>query len=230
MKQIFLIGDSIRMGYDAYVKESMANVARVYYPSENCRFASYVLRYAHYWKDELRIDRADAVHWNAGLWDTVRVYGDSPLISPDAYADAIERVTKRLIFLFPEASIIFATSTPVIEAEYIHEFECRYNRDVEEYNRIACQVCRQYGCAINDLYGLLKRAPDSLHSDQTHYYTAEAAKLIGGQVNRVLCEALNIDTSLLIQPDLQKYVFPESKSDKDMYVKRGRLYEIAPGI
>ena len=53
MKKIILIGDSIRLGYDKYVKEALSGVAEVYYPDENCRFAEYVLRYAHTWKSEL---------------------------------------------------------------------------------------------------------------------------------------------------------------------------------
>ncbi len=43
MKKVFLIGDSIKSGYDRYVKESMANIAEVYYHNENCRFYEYIL-------------------------------------------------------------------------------------------------------------------------------------------------------------------------------------------
>ena len=32
MKKIVLIGDSIRMGYDKYVKMALEGVAEVYYP------------------------------------------------------------------------------------------------------------------------------------------------------------------------------------------------------
>ncbi|MBQ8684639.1 MAG: hypothetical protein IJ514_00515 [Clostridia bacterium] len=52
MEKLVLIGDSIRMGYDKYVKEALRGVAEVYYPEENCRFAEYVLRYAHEWKNQ----------------------------------------------------------------------------------------------------------------------------------------------------------------------------------
>jgi len=50
MKKIVLIGDSIRMGYDKYVKESLDGIAEVYYPEENCKFAEYVLRFIGEWK------------------------------------------------------------------------------------------------------------------------------------------------------------------------------------
>ena len=33
MKTVFLMGDSIRMGYDRYVRDALAGVAAVYYPS-----------------------------------------------------------------------------------------------------------------------------------------------------------------------------------------------------
>lgn len=225
MKKILLIGDSIRMGYDSYVRESMQNVAEVYYPSVNCAFSTNILRYLHTWTDELKLYEADAVHFNTGLWDTVRIYGDNTLTTPTAYADNMARIAKRIRFLFPEAKIIFATSTPVIESGFIYEFENRFNRDVEEFNRIACEVLIEYGVIINDLYTLLKDVPESFHSDQTHFYTAEATELIGNQVSHVLCEALDINPGALISPDPQKYHYPDRyPGDRDTFVKHGHIY------
>ena len=95
MKKIMLIGDSIRMGYDEYVKNALQGVAEVYYPGENCRFAEYVLRYAHEWKSELKLDDSvDLVHWNAGLWDALELFGDDPLTSFSYYGEAIARIDK----------------------------------------------------------------------------------------------------------------------------------------
>ena len=51
MKKILLIGDSIRMGYDKYVKEALDGVAEVYYPKENCKMAVYVLRFLQEWME-----------------------------------------------------------------------------------------------------------------------------------------------------------------------------------
>ena len=47
MKNIILIGDSIRKGYDVYVKEQLKGVANVYYPDDNCRFAYYKVLLLH---------------------------------------------------------------------------------------------------------------------------------------------------------------------------------------
>ena len=48
MKNLLLIGDSIRVGYDKSVKKSLEGRANVLFPEENCRFASYLLRNFHY--------------------------------------------------------------------------------------------------------------------------------------------------------------------------------------
>ena len=90
MKKILLIGDSIRMGYDHYVKERMANVAEVYFPNVNCTHTTTILRNLHSWTDALKLYEADAVHFNAGLWDTVRIYGDDTLLQPETYAEVLD--------------------------------------------------------------------------------------------------------------------------------------------
>lgn len=88
MKTVFLMGDSIRMGYDRYVRDALADEAAVYYPSENCRFAQYTLRNAHEWiEKDCQPERVDVVHWNAGLWDVLRLFGDEPL-TPSANTPA----------------------------------------------------------------------------------------------------------------------------------------------
>ena len=111
MKKIVLIGDSIRMGYDKYVKESLDGIAEVYYPEENCKFAEYVLRFIGEWKKrgEWPCD-IDLVHWNAGLWDVLDVDGEGPLTSLDYYKEAIGRIDRRIRRIFPNAKIVFATS------------------------------------------------------------------------------------------------------------------------
>ena len=194
MKKILLIGDSIRMGYDKYVKEALADVAEVYYPEENCRFTAYVLRYAHVWKKNLELDDdIDLVHWNAGLWDVIELFGDEPVSTVDYYENAIGRIHNRLRMLFPKAKIIFATSTAVIEG--IAKEHVRHNAIIEKYNLTAVKALKNKDCEINDLYALTSKLPDSYHSDATHYYTPEATELIGGRVLAHICKALDIKAS-----------------------------------
>ena len=42
-KNVFLIGDSLRMGYCEAVKTDLSDVANVFYPAENCRNSQYII-------------------------------------------------------------------------------------------------------------------------------------------------------------------------------------------
>ena len=195
MKKIVLIGDSIRMGYDKYVKDALDGTAEVYYPSENCKFAEYVLRYAHEWKRNGEWgDDVDLVHWNAGLWDALELFGDEPLTSLSYYGEAIKRIDKRLRMLFPKAKVVFATSTNVNEKASSPDFT-RHNATIEKYNAEALHALSDTNTVINDLYSLTASVPDSYRSDWVHFYTPEGTELIGGKVLSVICELLFIKPS-----------------------------------
>jgi hypothetical protein len=209
-KKIVLIGDSIRMGYDKYVKEALADVADVYYPDENCRYAENVLRYAHEWKNKMGApDDVDLVHWNAGLWDVLELFGDEPLSTKDYYANVIPRIHKRLRMLFPKAKLVFATSTAVDEALARPDFY-RHNSTIEEYNAIAVSALKGTDEGINDLYALTSRLTRDYHSDFVHYYTDKGTEMIGGKVLSVICEALGIEAK-----DVKIENFSPEKYSKD---------------
>ena len=204
MKKIVLIGDSIRMGYDKYVKDALKDEAEVFYPGENCRFAQYVLRTVSDWrKDGEWGDDADVVHWNAGIWDTLRLYGDEPLTPPQMYAEMIKRIDKRLRLLFPKAKLVFATSTRVIEARYGKDFK-RYNRDIEEYNRIAVEALKDTDTVINDLYSFTASLPESYYSDVTHLYTPDGTNAMTNKVLDVICAELGIEKKPYDSKDYHK--------------------------
>ena len=140
MKNIFLVGDSIRFGapnpskynnispgYERYVREKLEGIANVYGPDENCRFAQFSLRFLQKWAAVVPAEEIDVVHWNNGLWDVLRLFGDEPLTPLEFYENLLRRVYKRIRFLFPNAKVIFALSTAVIEEREFPEF-LRYNR------------------------------------------------------------------------------------------------------
>ena len=107
MKNVLLIGDSIRIGYDKSVALTLEGRANVCFPKENCRFASFVLRYLHEYKRFL-LDgaQADVIHWNAGLWDCLRLYEEEPHTPIEVYAYYIERICIRIKKLFPDAKVL----------------------------------------------------------------------------------------------------------------------------
>ena len=167
MKNILLIGDSIRMGYDKAVKKTLDGVANVYFPADNCRFASFVLRYMHEYANLVPDKKVDIIHWNAGLWDCLRLFEEEPHTPLDVYAYYIDRICVRIKKLFPDAAVIFATSTRVLSEKMGKNFK-RYNEEIEKYNEAAVAVVKKYGFAVNDLYAVSAALPEEAHSDAVH--------------------------------------------------------------
>ncbi len=189
MKNVFLIGDSIRFGagtvspgYGIYVKEMLDGKANVYYPNENCRFAEYTLRSLYDWHKKLNKEnvKIDVIHWNNGLWDVLRLNGDEPLTPCDIYVYYLRRIHAMLKKLFPEAKIIFALSTSILEEKASPDF-CRFNADIERYNTAAKALMDELGVPVNDLYTASKDIDDSLHCDWVHF---------GEEGSRILAKAV----------------------------------------
>ena len=192
MKNILLIGDSIRIGYDKATKKSLADIANVYFPEENTRFASYVLRYLHEYKALVPGGHVDVLHWNAGLWDCLRLFGEDVHTPVEIYAYYIDRICARIQKIFPESKVIFATSTAVQSERMSADFK-RYNEEIEAYNAAAVEVVRKYGFAVNDLYAVSASLPDEAHSDPVHYYTPIGTEAFTNQVLSCLADALGLE-------------------------------------
>ena len=196
MKSIFLIGDSIRFGaygcepqspgYGHYVKEYLAGRANVFAPDENCRFAQYTLRYAHEWAAKVDAQSIDVVHWNNGLWDVLQLFGDEPFTQLEFYLSTLRRIHSRLRQCFPNAKIIFATSTPVVERIANPDF-FRSNRVIEQYNDAAKALMRELNVPVDDLYAVAARFDERLHSDWVHY-NEDGSRLLAQAVIRSIEE------------------------------------------
>ena len=198
MQKILLIGDSIRQGYDSFTKKAFDGLADVVYPSENCRFTSYIVRNIADWADALGCDENTAlVHWNAGLWDDLTMFDGEKLISPEEYEQNILRIDGMLRRLFPKAVLIFATSTPVREHLFAGRRNHRLNRDTERYNEIAARVLSPKGVIINDLYSLMCGVPSEYYTDMTHFYTKDGTRVITSAVCDCIGKALHITPKTL---------------------------------
>ena len=91
MKKILILGDSIRQGYDKYVKMAFQDVAEVYYPSDNCRFSAYIVRHLIDWKKQLECgDDVDLVHWNAVVSECLKFYRED--LSDLMQSDILRRI------------------------------------------------------------------------------------------------------------------------------------------
>ena len=198
MKNVLLIGDSIRFGavsnpdyqtanspgYGIYVKEMLQGVANVYAPNDNCRFAQYTLRYLYDWAKEIEPEKIDVVHWNNGLWDVLRINGDEPLTPLDVYELMLCRVHDAIKKTFPNAKIIFALSTAVVQEWARPDFK-RYNSDIEKYNEVAKRALGAKGVIINDLYTISAGFDNSLHADWVHF-NEEGSQILA----KAVCEKI----------------------------------------
>lgn len=196
-KKVLLIGDSIRQGYDHYVKTALNGICDVYYPKENCQFAHFVLRHLHAWTEWLGWgENVDLVHWNVGLWDTLELFDDGVLTSINFYADTIKRICKRIKLLYPNAKVIFATSTYVQEEMWPEPHKMRRkNINTMEYNRVACEIVKSFGFEINDLYELTSKLDKTYYSDMTHLYTEKGEIVMLQKVLSEICNALDIENN-----------------------------------
>ena len=205
MKNILLLGDSIRMGYDSFVRNKLLGRANVFYPEDNGRYALYTLRALSDWKGALSLPEIDIVHWNNGLWDALHLNSASaghdgeaegetispanvptefrfdadPLTPPDFYRYYIGRVLIRIRQLFPEAAVVFATTTPVIEEQA--RWAYRSNREIDDYNRIAREVLVPRGVRINELGEFAAKRCGTLHRDWVHY-NDEGSDLLADEI------------------------------------------------
>lgn len=175
MKNILLIGDSIRAGiseespgYGVYVKEKVKDWANVFQFSDNCRFAQYTLRYLYDWSRQVEADKIDIIHWNNGLWDLLHLDGDEVFTPLDWYLETLERIYNMMRKRFPNAKIIFATSTSVEESMGDPTF-FRYNKEIEEYNEAATELMKKLGVSVNDLYEMSKDFTVDMRVDWVHY-------------------------------------------------------------
>lgn len=188
MKNVFLIGDSIRFGstsgsspgYGVYVREKLAGKACVYAPDENCRFAQYTQRYLHEWAKDIDKESIDVVHWNNGLWDLLHIEGDEAFTDKETYVLLLRRVYRRIRQIFPNARVIFALNTAVIEEMASPDF-IRYNEEIEAYNRAAAQLMQELQVEINDLYSVTKDWGPQMHSDWVHF-NEEGSRILADRV------------------------------------------------
>lgn len=198
MKKVLLLGDSIRMGYDDYVKELLDGKCEVYYDAEdNGRFAAYTLwqmnqMFRHY-------GPFDVVHWNNGYWDmNVEAPMETALYPVEDYVYLLKRIIGEI--RRNGAKIIFATTTPILDpgtaadntgtgAESIS-----YNDEwVQTYNEAAKKLMAEEGITVNDLYTLCKedknyyKCADMLHLTEEGYRrcAAQAAELILKELDEV---------------------------------------------
>lgn len=186
-KNIFLIGDSIRKGYCSTVKEELSDVAEVFYVDDNCRNTQYVITCLYGWSTRFSDpSRVDLVQFNCGHWDTAHWFGAPlPLTSEQEYQRNIGYIIDQLRKLFPNAEIVFATTTTMNPKDDSSGRNPRSTVEIARYNELAVKVAAEKGVAVHDLFSVTKDWDASCYADYCHF-TAETNQRLGHTVAELL--------------------------------------------
>ena len=161
MKQILLLGDSIRMQYQPVVGKKLADIATVSGPEENGRWSGYTLNSLRFWLPQL--PAPDLVHWNCGLWDMGDDYQERRhFYMPDLYEETCHRICRvlRKWTHRPDLPLVIATTTPTLQGDH---------QDVLLYNDILKKVAAEENAAVNDLYAVVNAdKPRMIGEDHIH--------------------------------------------------------------
>ena len=145
LKNVLLLGDSRRMGYEPFVRRLLEGRAEVHGPKENGRWAGYTLNSLRFWLNDF--PTPDVVHWSCGLWDLGDDYHiGRPFSLPEEYESAVDRTAIVLRKLFPDAKIIFGTTMPVGAGDAT---------GIRQYNDIMKAVAARHDIPVDDIFALM---------------------------------------------------------------------------
>jgi lysophospholipase L1-like esterase len=180
MTKIALIGDSIRMGYQAYVQAALNGDAEVWTPDINGGDSRNILNHLNVWIDTAH---PDIVHINCGLHDLKRSFGTGvPAVPMTEYVHNVQVILSQLSKSVPY--VIWATTTPVNSTWHhaVKDFD-RFEDDVSTYNDAALKVTRGLCVPVNDLYtAVMIAGRDQLLLPDGVHFTPEGYILLGNQV------------------------------------------------
>ena len=200
MKNVLLVGDSIRLGYQARVAELLGEDVRVYAPEENCRYTKYALWGMYTYMEMWGHPKFDVIHWNTGIWDLHRCTADGEIFTP---LDEYLAVNRRLAIQMESycKNLIWATIIPGnryldeqkalnalinTDSDFTKVFLCdtmeKWNADVIRYNKANADQLAARGIKINDLCALVLEDTDRYISDDGIHPSAEGYELLARQV------------------------------------------------
>lgn len=176
MKNVLLLGDSRRQGYEPFVREKLEGRAKVFGPGDNGRWAGYTLNSLRFWLNEFPAPQI--VHWNCGLWDLGDDYHlGQPFSTPEEYERAVERTVLVLRKLFPGVKIIFATTMPVGSSD---------TTGIRAYNDIIRKVAERNEIPVDDLFALMGDKMVTFDRGDGLHLNAEGNSMAADQVVRTI--------------------------------------------
>lgn len=189
MADVVLIGDSIRMGYEAVVRRELTGID-VWTSEQNGGDSRRVRENIAAWAT---VHHPKVVHVNCGLHDLKKDFETgTPAVPLEEYRDNVTALLSELTKL--DATIIWALTTPVNE-KWHHETKGfdRFEADVVAYNEVAKEICLASDVTINDLYAVVMKAGRDhvLKPDGVHFGEA-GCELLGKAVAECVRKVLSV--------------------------------------
>lgn len=182
--KIILLGDSIRMGYQPFLVGYLKDRADVWAPEENCEDSACIIRNKEKW---FAGKSPDIIYINCGLHDIYLDKGETCRRSVDDYGANLEAILNWIHGQYAHASMIVATTTPVIESRQITSPTylrlVRKNSDVVCYNKRMTKIAAARGFKVDDLHGVLsKESIENMLIEDGIHLNAKAADLLGRHI------------------------------------------------
>lgn len=187
MKKVLLIGDSIRLGYQEYVKTALDGECEVIFPEDNSRFAANAM-----WQTNqmLRYNPdISLVHFNAGYWDmNIEAPMTEPIHPVEEYVGFLRRIVK--LCRACGAKVIFATTVPILDSDNAPNSSLsalpgeRYGNEwVKTYNAAATALMSELNVPINDLYELCMQDANRYKCEDLLHLTEDGYRRCAEQVS-----------------------------------------------
>ena len=176
---LVLIGDSIRMGYQATVRERLTSVD-IWSPEANGGDSANVLAHLDEW---VAAHSPQVVHLNCGLHDIKKPFDSGRAqIGLDEYRRHLRESFDRI--LSTGARLVWASTTPVDEdLHHRNKGFDRFTADVDAYNSVALDLATAEDVPVNDLHAVIESAGRThlLREDGVHF-SEEGSQLLGDAV------------------------------------------------
>ncbi|MEO1528828.1 MAG: sulfatase-like hydrolase/transferase, partial [Planctomycetota bacterium] len=195
LPNVLLIGDSISIGYTAYVRRELSGTADVYRIPTNAKNSAYGLEHLDDWL-EMNSLKWDVIHFNWGLWDLCyrhpesKVQGKRDKVmgtlteSLEGYRSNMKKIVARL--KKTDATLIWCATTPVPEGEAGRKFG-----DDVKYNRVAAEIMKASEVKINDLHSHARlRLPETMVREGDVHFTEVGYIHLAGKVATEIASAL----------------------------------------
>ncbi len=175
LPRVLLIGDSISIGYTLEVREKLKGKANVHRIPQNGGATEVGLEKMAAWLGE---EKWDVIHFNFGLHDAKFSSATEQRSSREQYA---KNLRKLIAQMKPTgATLIFATTTPVPKGGVLSP--TRKFDSIEERNKIAVEVMREHGIAVNDLYRAVLPVQEKVGRTNDVHYQPEGYKILAAAV------------------------------------------------